>query len=220
MSSAYLLKEIFYQKCSNILIDPPYFYMNQNTRKTDEQLVAASLKDKNTFAELVQRYEQKLSRYIKRLTNLNSQSVEDILQEAFIKIYKNLNNFDPTLSFSSWAYRITHNETLNYIRKHKNRNTTPLETDNKDLANLIDILESDTNIEAEVAQKEIAKKVRLLIKKLPKKYRDVIILYYLEEKEYSEISDILKKPMGTIATLLNRAKSKFKTLALKHNIVT
>ncbi|MFC1656067.1 RNA polymerase sigma factor [Patescibacteria group bacterium] len=194
--------------------------MNQNTQQTDEQLAIVSLKDKNKFAELVQRYEQKLSRYIRRLTNLNTQCIEDVLQETFIKIYKNLNNFDPTLSFSSWAYRISHNEALNYIHKNKNKNTAPIETDDKDTASLIDILESDTNVEAEVAQKEIAEKIRVVIKKLPKKYRDVIILYYLEQKDYSEISDILKKPMGTIATLLNRAKSKFKTLALKHNIVT
>ena len=198
----------------------PKFRMDLKHSTTDEQLAIASLKDKNKFAQLVQRYEQKLSRYIRRLTNLNTQCVEDVLQEAFIKIYKNLNNFDPTLSFSSWAYRITHNEALNYIRKHKNKEIAPLETDDKDTVSLIDLLESDTNIEAEVAQKEIAEKIRLVIKKLPKKYRDVIILYYLEQKDYLEISDILKKPMGTIATLLNRAKSKFKTLALKHNIVT
>lgn len=193
--------------------------MNQNPQKTDEDLALESLKDKNKFAELVSRYEKKLSRYIRRLTNLNIQATEDILQEAFIKIYKNLNNFDPALSFSSWAYRITHNEALNYIRKHKNKDAAPLENEDNDVASLMDILESDTDIEAEIAQKEIGEKVRTAINKLPKKYRDVIILYYLEEKDYAEISDILKKPMGTIATLLNRAKSKFKILALKYNII-
>ena len=193
--------------------------MKQNSQQTDEQLAVASLKDKNKFEELVNRYEKKLSRYIRRLTNLNIQAVEDILQEAFIKIYKNLNNFDPTLSFSSWAYRIAHNEALNYIRKHRNKECAPLENEDEDVASLIDILESDTNIEAEAAQKEIGEKVRTAINKMPKKYRDVIILYYLEEKDYAEISDILKKPMGTVATLLNRAKSKFKILALKSNIL-
>ena len=188
--------------------------------KTDEQLATESLKDKNKFAVLVDRYEQKLMRYIRRLTGLQTEHAQDILQETFIKIYRNLNNFDPNLKFSSWAYRIAHNESLNHYKKYKKEKTIPIETEDTDTANLINILESDTNITEEMVQKETAQKIRAILKELPKKYRDVIILYYLEEKEYSEISDILKKPMGTVATLLNRAKAKFKALAYKHDIVT
>ncbi len=177
---------------------------------SDEQLIQESLKDKNKFATLVERYEQRLLRYIKRLTGHTNNQAEDILQEAFIKIYRNLNNFDPNLKFSSWAYRITHNEAVNHIKKTKE--TIPIETDDQETKNLINILESDTNIPEEISKKELAEKVQKTIEDLPKKYRDVIILYYLEEKDYAEISDILKKPTGTIGTLLSRAKSKFKHL--------
>lgn len=166
----------------------------------------------------MERYEQKLLRYIKRLTGLQKESAEDILQEVFIKIFKNLNSFDQDLSFSSWAYRIAHNEAINHVRKYKGKEPIALENDDEDAASLINILESDSDVEAEVLQKETALKVRETLKQLPKKYRDVIILYYLEEKDYTEISDILKKPMGTVATLLSRAKKKFKELALKNNI--
>jgi RNA polymerase sigma-70 factor, ECF subfamily len=186
---------------------------------SDEQLAQESLKDQNKFAILVERYEQKLLRYIKRLTGHLNDQAEDILQETFIKIYRNLNNFDPSLKFSSWAYRITHNESINHIRKIKGKETTPIETDDTETANLLNILESDTNIEEEASQKELAAKIRSTIYKLPKKYRDVIILYYLEDKDYQEISDILKKPTGTIGTLLSRAKAKFKQLVHKHEIV-
>ncbi|MBA4336401.1 RNA polymerase sigma factor SigW [bacterium] len=184
---------------------------------SDEQLVQESLKDKNKFALLVERYEQRLLRYIKRLTGRDNNQSEDILQEVFIKIYRNLNDFDTNLKFSSWAYRITHNEAINHARKIKE--TIPLETDDKETANLINILKSDTNIPEEISQKELAEKVQKIIEKLPKKYRDVIILYYLEDKDYQEISDILKKPTSTIGTLLSRAKAKFKQLSHKHDLV-
>lgn len=184
--------------------------MTTEMQPSDEQLAVESLKDQNKFAILVERYEQKLLRYIKRLTGHYNDQSEDILQEVFIKIYRNLNNFDASLKFSSWAYRITHNESINHIRKKKE--TTPIETDDTETANLINILESDTDIQKEASQKELAAKIRKVIYKLPKKYRDVIILYYLEDKDYQEISDILKKPKATVGTLLARAKSKFKHL--------
>ncbi len=95
---------------------------------TDEQLVEESLKDKNNFALLVERYERRLLRYIKRLTGYYNHHAEDIVQEVFIKIYKNLNNIDTSLSFSSWAYRIAHNESINHLRSKKRKQTTALET--------------------------------------------------------------------------------------------
>jgi RNA polymerase sigma-70 factor (ECF subfamily) len=191
----------------------------QNTQK-DADLVLQTLKDKDNFALLIERYEKKLFRYIKRFTGLSNECSEDVLQEVFIKIYKNLNNYDPDLSFSSWAYRITHNEAINYLRKNKGNETIAIETDDPDVVNLIDILEDDTDIHKETEQKELAEKVHKLLYRLPAKYRDVMVLYYLEEKNYSEISDILKKPMGTVATLLNRAKSKFRKIAKKNNLTS
>ncbi|MFC1600150.1 RNA polymerase sigma factor [Patescibacteria group bacterium] len=175
---------------------------------SDEKLAQQSLISKDTFAKLVDRYETKLLRYIKRLTGLPTDQAEDVLQETFIKIYRNLNNFDPKLKFSSWAYRITHNESINHAKKIKK--VVPLENDDEDATSLIEILESDANVEKEAIQKETALKVRAALYKLPKKYRDVLILYYLEDQDYAAISDILKKPSGTVATLLNRAKAKFK----------
>lgn len=181
-------------------------------KTADEQLAANSLNNEQAFAELVERYEARLLRYIQRLTALPKNRAEDILQEVFIKIYKNLNSFNPKLKFSSWAYRIAHNETINQIKKIKQQNNLPLETEDQDEQNLINILESPTDIKEEAIQKETAAAVRKILTLMPIKYRDVLVLYYLEQKDYAEISDILKKPQGTIATLLRRAKSKFKSL--------
>jgi RNA polymerase sigma-70 factor, ECF subfamily len=180
---------------------------------SDSQLVTLALKKQDAFEELVNRYESKLFRYVLRFSGLTDQCAEDILQEVFVKIYRNLNDFDPSLKFSSWAYRITRNETINYIRKNKKNKNLSLQTDDEDTANLIDFLKSEDDIPEEIAKKELSAEVHEVLSRLPEKYKEVLVLRYLEELDYSEISDILKKPMGTVATLLNRAKSQFKTLA-------
>ena len=103
------------------------------TNKSDNELVTLTLENKDNFSYLIERYEKKLYRYIWRLTGLSKECCEDILQETFIKIYRNINNFDQRLKFSSWAYRITHNEALNYVRKYKGEKTVGLESDDSDV---------------------------------------------------------------------------------------
>ncbi len=192
--------------------------MQDYSSKTDAEIVKLTLKDQEVFLHLVQRYEGKLSRYIRRIAFVDAQTVEDILQEVFIKIYKNLNDFDPDLSFSSWAYRITHNEAINYLKKMDRQKSIPLESDDEDVVSLIDILESDVDIVKELSKKELQKKVQEVLSMLSPDFREILILKFLEEKEYKEISDILKKPMGTIATLINRAKAQFKQIAERNNL--
>ena len=85
------------------------------TEISDEALVEQALEDMSVFAVIVERYEQRLLRYIHRISAFSDEAAEDILQEAFLKAWKNLNGFSPKLKFSSWIYRITHNLViLNY----------------------------------------------------------------------------------------------------------
>lgn len=177
--------------------------MNTNS---DNQLVKLSLKDPDNFAHLMQKYETPLLVYIHRLTKTSTAEAEDILQEVFIKTYQNLNDFDQNLKFSSWIYRITHNQVISHYRKQKE--TLSLE----DNELIFQKLKSEVNIPEEIDKKILKESIHKLLKKLDPKYRDVLILKYLEDKDYTEISNILQKPMGTIATLLNRAKEKFKNL--------
>jgi RNA polymerase sigma-70 factor (ECF subfamily) len=186
--------------------------------KTDSQLVTLALKNQDYFEHLVDRYEKKLTIYVRRLTGLDAQSLEDILQEAFIKVYVNLNDYDPSYSFSSWAYRITHNEAINYLRKNKKVTIVPLETEDEDGSNLIEVLKSEIDVAEEISRKDLVEKIRQAISVLPDKYREVLILRYMEDLDYQEISDILRMPMGTVATTINRAKEKFKQIAEKMHL--
>jgi RNA polymerase sigma-70 factor (ECF subfamily) len=132
------------------------------------------------------------------------------LQEVFIKVYRNLNDFDQSLKFSSWIYRIAHNEVISHYRKMKSRPKL-ITTDNDEW--LKTIAGSD-DLEKELERKFTSEEIRNILSKIDAKYREVLVLRFLEEKDYKEISDILEKPMGTVATLINRAKKQFKSESL------
>ena len=170
--------------------------------KTDEQIVVLTLKNQDYYLCLMKRYEAKLLNYILKISNTNKEDAEDILQEVFIKAYQNLNDFDLNFKFSNWIYSIAHNTTISAFRKKKVRPQT-VSWEDEDLNN---ILESTLDVENTSLQKLTYKQILKIINRLPLKYKDVLILKFVEGKDYREISDILRKPMGTIATLINRAR--------------
>ena len=181
----------------------------------DEELIELVLENEDMFLHLMRRYESKLIAYILRISSFSYEEAEDILQDVFIKVYKNLNNFDTSLKFSSWIYRITHNEVISNFRKNKK----VIQISDQELQN--DIFEKiidDFDIKEKIDNDYLRKNLMSILNKLDAKYRDVLVLKYFEEKEYSEISDILKKPVGTIATLLFRAKKELKKIIKTENI--
>lgn len=185
--------------------------------QSDTELVKLSLQNPEKFGQIVERYQAKLLRYIRRFSGVSLECAEDILQETFLKAYRYLNDFDQNLSFNSWIYRIAHNETVNYLRKNKQK-TVALDVPDEDGKMLADILTTDFDLEAQIGSENLAVQVRELLQTLSADFREVLILRYLEEKSYQEISEILKKPEGTVSTLLNRAKAQFKMLAEKNNL--
>jgi len=182
--------------------------------KTDEQIVVLTLKNQDYYLCLMKRYEAKLLNYILKISNINREDAEDILQEVFIKAYQNLNDFDLNFKFSNWIYSIAHNATISAFRKKKVRPQT-VSWEDKDLNN---ILESTLEAENTSLQKLTYKQILKIINQLPLKYKDVLILKFIEGKDYREISDILHKPMGTIATLINRAKKSLKQELKKEDV--
>ncbi|MBT3949068.1 sigma-70 family RNA polymerase sigma factor [Candidatus Parcubacteria bacterium] len=177
------------------------------TEKTDNELVVLTLENQEYFVHIIDRYKRQLLAYIKRISGLGYEDAEDVLQEVFVKIYYNLNGFNIKLKFSSWAYRITHNTTMSEMRKRKVRPINYVETE--DLVKIADKLD----ISKEIEHKDLQNEINGVLSKLDKKYREVLVLKFLEEKDYNEISDILKKPVGTVGTLINRAKKKFRELS-------
>lgn len=175
----------------------------------DSDIVKQSLEHKEAFGVLISRYESKLDRYIRRLGVSGKEDREDILQDVFVAVYRNLNGFDTALSFSSWIYRITHNETMSWYRKRRVRPEGHLVEEGEEV--LLTVSDEEAGAEALLEGALNAERLNDALQRLDARYRNVIVLRYFEHKEYNDISDILKIPIGSVATLLHRAKKKLKT---------
>lgn len=175
---------------------------------SDEQLVAFVLADATHYTELVLRYEAPLDRYIRRLGVKVVEDRQDVLQEIFLKAYRNLNSFDQGLKFSSWLYRVAHNEAISFYRKQSVRPEGHLISDSETTFLFLEALEqsperlTSERLNAESLQKGLAH--------ISEKYRAVIVLRFFEHKEYEEISDILQIPLGTVGTLIHRGKQQLR----------
>ncbi|MFA5211171.1 MAG: RNA polymerase sigma factor [Patescibacteria group bacterium] len=173
----------------------------EKSQKSDEVLVE-EIRNGNMdlYSEIIARYKTPLSSYINRLS-YNSNDSEDILQEVYLKIYRNLFGFDTKKKFSSWAYRIAHNETINYLKKH-GRTKINLNLDEIDE----NIFAEKNFLEDKLDQKFLQKEMADYLNLIKTKYREVLLLYYFEEKSYDEISDILRIPKNTVGIYIHRAK--------------
>ena len=110
------------------------------------------------------------------------------------------------------------NEIINqYYKKKSYTAKIVLNIDTND-SDLTELATDALDLQDRYISQENAEKVKEALADLPTKYRDVLILRYFEDKNYSEISDILRKPPGTVATLINRAKSGFKKIARHHQL--
>jgi len=186
---------------------------------TDVQLVQLALRTPDAYLYLIKRYETKLTRYIHRVTSVTREETEDLLQEIFIKVYRNLNGFNQKLKFSSWIYRIAHNEIINYGYK-KRALLNIIQMDPPDSDSRFAIAETHREEEAgtDLKSRESHERIMQALKELPLKYREVLVLRFFDDKSYGEISDILRKPEGTVATLISRAKKKFRKIASEHQL--
>ncbi len=172
-------------------------------RRSDQDIVEYVKQNKECYCLLIERYEEKLSRYVRRISGVSSESVEDIVQDVFMKVYINLNSYNPEKSFSSWIYRIAHNETINLWRRNKRKNDLMISLDTESaLANLRD----GRDIESEVLGKINEGVVVNALENLNEKSRDAIAMSYLEGATYREISEKIGSPIGTVGTLINRGK--------------
>jgi len=177
-----------------------------DSEKTDEELVIMVLEQgQGYFFNLMRRYESKLLRYIRRLTSVSDDDAQDILQEVFIKVYQNLNDFNLKQKFSSWIYRIAHNEVINNFRKSKSRGKDLVfKIDDELFQNISSKLNLDEEIDGKIKREVILNKIN----NLDEKYKEILVLKYFEDKDYKELSFILKKPIGSVGTLINRAKKQ------------
>ncbi len=182
---------------------------------SDEQLVKKIQSGNHeNFNILSKRYEVKLLRYIFKYTK-NLQLAEDILQNTLIKTHKNIEKFNLNKKFTSWIYKIAYNETMTYLNKEK-KNKKVLSLDNN--GQIEDELFTPHDIESLSVnawlKQELQNEMQSSIKKLPKKYRKIIYMRFIEDLSYQEISQSLNLPVSTIGTQIRRAKKQLLDIIL------
>lgn len=175
----------------------------------DIELISRALKNSDDYALIMERFEKPLLRFVKTLSKLSQEDAEDVVQQVFIKAYTHLNDFDPKVKLSSWLFRIARNEVISLWRYRKIR---PQEQE-LDESFFSEIHHIQNPAADDMDHEWQSEKVQEILSLLKPEYREILHLYYFEEKNYDEIADIICAPPGTVAALLSRAKKAFQDIA-------
>ena len=172
--------------------------------KTSEDLLIKRLQEKKTsseaFKELVSLYKERLYWHIRNMVK-DHEDTHDVLQNTFIKVFKNIHNFKGESKLFSWMYRIATNEAISFLNKRAKRN----QISSEDLQQqLIANLESDVYFEGD----EIQLKLQKAIASLPAKQQQVFNMKYFQELKYREISEILETSEGALKASYHHAAKK------------
>lgn len=184
--------------------------MQDIQNKTDNELVILIRKNPEYLSYIIDRYKTKLGKYIKRRTNINGEDLEDVLQDVFIKVYININEYDDDLVFSSWVYRVTHNYMIDWLRKNKKHNCLSLDDEEFKLIHVLEDESQRIDKYYDSIEKENMDIIKKELAKMPEDYQEVLILKFFEDKSYEEISDILKISISSVGVKINRAKKILK----------
>ena len=187
--------------------------VQEKDQQSDEEIVAQiQLGGVDLFGVLIERYEKKMMRYARKFLS-DSEDIKDVIQEVFIKAYKNIKSFDTKRKFSTWLYRIAHNELINVFKKRK---TLPLFDSDVFLPHNL----HDNNLVQQIDRQDMREMIDKCLDQLEPKYRETIVLYYFEELSYKEIADTMQIPISTVGIRIKRGKEKMKSIyeKLENNI--
>lgn len=160
----------------------------------------------DAFKKIVYKYSTQIYNFVYYLGA--KEETDDIVQESFVKIWKNIKKYDNKKSFKSWIFSIARNTTIDWLRKKK-----PFlfsEFENEDGTNYIFDNLSSEDIPADefLSNIEDSQKISEIIEKLPLKDREILLLYYSTNQTFKEISEDLKEPLNTIKSRHKRALDK------------
>src|SRR5438445_938251 len=169
----------------------------------DQDVVKACLAgDADAYAALVERYGGRVFNIALRIT-ADTDAAKDCAQEAFIRAYRALHQYDPALPFGPWLYRITTNASLNHVRRW-HAHEAPVE----------ELPEShedqEAGPEATALRREALGEVVAAMGELPAAYRAALTLRHMQQLSYQEVADALEIPLGTVKTHLHRARAALK----------
>ncbi len=171
---------------------------------------AVKFRDQKAFAELMKRYWEPIFFAVNRMIN-NKDDSEDLTIEIFSKAFKNLEQYSPQFAFSTWLFKIASNHAIDHHRRKTKSgyNITsldkPIAKEGGEEMNQ-QIQGSDPTPEETFIKKENSDQVHEIIEKLKPRYKEIVVMFYMEELSIEEISIRLSLPIATIKTRLFRAR--------------
>jgi len=180
-----------------------------NMKREAQNIKKAKQGDIAAFEELIAIYQKMVYNYCYRMSG-NLHDAEDLTQEVFIKVYRNLNKFKERSQFSTWVYRIAYNTCIDRYRKKKptDRDMVFLDSERENRS-----LKSNSYIpEDELLSKEKEEIIQRCIDALRPEYRSVIILRDIQHHSYEEIASILDIPLGTVKSHISRGRSALRKI--------
>jgi len=182
---------------------------------TDEELaLKVQGGDTQAFGTLMERYQAKLLRYARKFL-LSPDDAQDIAQDVFLKAYENIQSFDASRRFSPWIYRIAHNEFVNDLKKKQARKTVFT----IDFDTLFPFLAATDTADSAALERDTKDALDKYLSQLDMKYREPLVLYYVESMDYKEIADILHIPVSTVGVRLNRGRAQLQKLAQDKKLI-
>jgi RNA polymerase sigma-70 factor (ECF subfamily) len=182
-------------------------YLSEEKERSDEEILAASASHPSLFALLVRKYEEP---FLRKATSIvhEREEAEDIVQEAFTKIYLNAGKFKKQegATFSSWGYRILVNTALTHYAKRKKEGLRTAELDDEIWA-----LIPDRNLR-QFEKKELMDEVSSVLSRMPSAFAQALSSFFIEGKTQEEMAQAEGVTVGAIKTRVHRAKKEFKKI--------
>lgn len=176
----------------------------------DDQELLLSFKDASTmeqaFTAIIKKYQEKLYWHIRRMV-VDHDDANDVLQNMFIKVWKNLDNFREDSQLYTWLYRIATNESLTFLEQQKKRQSVSLNDEENSLSNR---LHADKDFDGN----KLEWKLQLAIQQLPEKQKAVFNLRYFDEMPYQEMSKVLETSEGALKASYHHAVKKIEDYIL------
>ncbi len=170
--------------------------------ETDERLAARSARgDLRAYEELVARHQRLILRIVWARGAWSQEDAEDLTQETFVRAWEHLDTYDPSRPFKAWIARIAGNLAID---RHRADSRRPRTTDIEDME--ATLATSGPGPAAATIQNEQQRELLSRLRELPDHYRQVIVLRFLEELSYEEISELLDLPMGSVKTRIFRGR--------------
>jgi len=185
-------------------------------QKTENDLIAHILTgNTEDFKILINHYQKLVAHIVYRFIS-NAADREELGQEIFIRVYQNLSSFQGKSKLSTWIGRIAHNACLNYLKKKKiplyddqaGSETSCAITNEPSVSD--SITATDNAPDQQLINEQIAAFLQQEIDHLPQHYRQIILLYHIDEMSYHDIGEILNLPEGTVKSYLFRARKQLK----------